>query len=99
MSDATQCPLGGPRCPESICDCFIEQYPDDPMGLHPEAFVVMTPNGPFYPAPIGWFQFGTHVDSPGHLLFSDEYDEGGLPRWEKPCPGCPVCDAMRDAGT
>ncbi len=34
------CPLGGPRCPESICDCFIDQYPDDPLGLHPEAFIV-----------------------------------------------------------
>lgn len=34
------CPLGGPRCPESICDCFIETHPDDPTGLHPEMFIV-----------------------------------------------------------
>lgn len=36
------CPLGGPRCPESICDCFIETHPDEPTGLHPEMFVVGT---------------------------------------------------------
>lgn len=39
MSD--QCPLGGPRCHEAICDCFIDQYPTDPLGLHPEAYVVL----------------------------------------------------------
>lgn len=43
MSDAKSCPLGGPRCPEWECDCFIDLYPDDPMGIHPEAFVVMVP--------------------------------------------------------
>lgn len=39
----TECPAfpGQPRCPESICDCFIDTYPDDPMGLHPEAFIVL----------------------------------------------------------
>lgn len=36
----TGCPLGGPRCPEAVCDCFVDLYPDDPLGLHPEAFVV-----------------------------------------------------------
>jgi hypothetical protein len=38
-----QCPYAPPgrtRCWESICDCFIDLYPDDPFGLHPEAFVV-----------------------------------------------------------
>lgn len=38
-----QCPgLGGtgPRCDDGICDCFIDQFPDDPGGLHPEAFIV-----------------------------------------------------------
>lgn len=35
------CPLGGPRCPEAICDCFIDQYPADPLGLHPEAYAVV----------------------------------------------------------
>lgn len=34
------CPLGGPRCHEAICDCFVDLYPDDPQGLHPEALVV-----------------------------------------------------------
>ncbi|MGH3499835.1 MAG: hypothetical protein ACRDQA_02860 [Nocardioidaceae bacterium] len=28
------------RCPEWRCDCFIDTYPDDPFGIHPEAFVV-----------------------------------------------------------
>lgn len=36
------CPAmpGQRRCPPSICDCFIDIYPDDPGGIHPEAFVV-----------------------------------------------------------
>lgn len=29
---------GQTRC--SMCDCFIEQYPESPRDLHPEAFVV-----------------------------------------------------------
>lgn len=40
-----QCPgLGGtgPRCDAGICDCFIDLFPDDPGGLHPEAYVVGT---------------------------------------------------------
>ena len=42
MSDF-KCPYaqrGESRCSPAICDCFIDQYPDDPFGLHPEAFVV-----------------------------------------------------------
>jgi hypothetical protein len=38
-----QCPYAPPglaRCPESICDCFIDTHPDDPFGLHPEDFIV-----------------------------------------------------------
>jgi hypothetical protein len=38
-----QCPYapkGDRRCPPSICDCFIDQFPHDPFGLHPEAFIV-----------------------------------------------------------
>lgn len=31
---------GKTRCPQSICDCFIEQFPDSPRELHPEAFIV-----------------------------------------------------------
>lgn len=44
----TECPAfpGSPRCPESICDCFIETHPDDPLGPHPEDFVVTFPDPP-----------------------------------------------------
>ena len=38
-----RCPYadkGQVRCPPSICDCFWDLYPDDPFGLHPEAFLV-----------------------------------------------------------
>lgn len=31
---------GATRCPSWRCDCFIEQFPDGPMALHPEAFIV-----------------------------------------------------------
>lgn len=34
---------GQTRCPSSICDCFIETYPDSPRELHPEAFIVVWP--------------------------------------------------------
>lgn len=41
MSDLDAlCPLGGPRCTEDICDCFIDTHPEDPLGLHPEQFIV-----------------------------------------------------------
>lgn len=33
---------GKTRCSPSICDCFIDTYPDSPRDLHPEAFVVVT---------------------------------------------------------
>ncbi|QLQ11153.1 MAG: hypothetical protein HZY75_13220 [Nocardioidaceae bacterium] len=29
----------GEKC--IMCDCFVDQYPDDPFGLHPEAFVAL----------------------------------------------------------
>lgn len=41
--DDFECPYAEPgkaRCPEWRCDCFIDLYPDDPFGLHPEAFTV-----------------------------------------------------------
>jgi hypothetical protein len=42
-----QCPVfDTPQCPASICDCFIDQYPDDPAqaaALHPEFFTVEEP--------------------------------------------------------
>ena len=44
--------MGGPRCPASICDCFIETNPLDPIGLHPEQFAVATPEGWFVPPPL-----------------------------------------------
>ena len=31
---------GRTRCPQWRCDCFIEQFPDSPRELHPEAFIV-----------------------------------------------------------
>lgn len=53
---SAQCPLGGPRCPEAICDCFIEQFPNDPaqaLALHPEFFIVEGIVGdPAVPAPL-----------------------------------------------
>lgn len=33
--------------------------------------------------PEGWFTFGTHVEIPGPLEFSDETDEAGMPLWER----------------
>lgn len=35
--------VGRARCPSWRCDCFVELYPDDPFGLHPEAFIVGQP--------------------------------------------------------
>lgn len=32
---------GERRCPEWRCDCFVDTYPDDPFGIHPEAFTVL----------------------------------------------------------
>lgn len=51
----SECPAmpGTQRCPEWLCDCFIDMFPDDPTGLHPEVFVVgfpttnPTPGEPF----------------------------------------------------
>lgn len=40
--------------------------------------------------PAGWFVFGTHVDRPGPLDFSDEVDEAGMPLWERPHQSAPV---------
>ena len=44
-SGMRECPgmPGAPRCPETRCDCFIDTHPDDPLGLHPEVFVVTEP--------------------------------------------------------
>lgn len=52
------CPLGGPRCPDSICDCFIDTHPDDPTRLHPEMFVVGAAHPETDTCP-------THPDEPG----------------------------------
>jgi len=40
-----ECPAmpGSRRCPEWLCDCFVDMFPEDPLGLHPEAFVVEWP--------------------------------------------------------
>lgn len=44
MTTTRSCPMGGRRCPESICDCFIEHFPDAPLGMHPEMFIVGKPD-------------------------------------------------------
>lgn len=37
-------PCGGrPGKPCGSCDCFMDIYPDDPFGLHPEAFRIGGP--------------------------------------------------------
>jgi len=46
IPDGFRCEYADPgqrACPPSICDCFVDLYPEDPFGLHPEAFVVMVP--------------------------------------------------------
>lgn len=79
-------PPGQQACPASICDCFVATHPDSPFELHPEDFLVKTEHGWFRPPPIGWFSFGTHVDQPVQLEFSEETGEDGLPLWERPAP-------------
>lgn len=34
---------GKDRCPAWRCDCFVDIYPEDPFGLHPEMYVVHIP--------------------------------------------------------
>lgn len=34
--------------------------------------------------PEGWFHFGTHVDHDGPIEFSDDTDDAGMPKWERP---------------
>lgn len=49
IGDDTLCPgLGGtgPRCPESICDCFVATHPENPTKLRPEAFTITFPPKP-----------------------------------------------------
>ena len=40
--------------------------------------------GQTFPVPEGWFVFGTHLENPGPLEFSQESDDSGLPLWERP---------------
>lgn len=48
------CPAYGPGhpvCSHSICDCFIDQFPDDMEqagALHPEFYTVIPPSEPVY---------------------------------------------------
>lgn len=48
--------------------------------------------------PDGWFPFGSHAPYPwvGRMEFSDEKDDAGMPRWERPVQGEPS-DAALDA--
>ena len=36
--------------------------------------------------PEGWHVFGTHVDVPVRLEFSEETDDALMPLWERPIP-------------
>lgn len=36
--------------------------------------------------PEGWYPFGTHVDTPSRMEFSQEVDDAGMPIWERPFP-------------
>lgn len=36
--------------------------------------------------PEGWDAFGTNVDWPGPIEFSEELDADGFPRWERRMP-------------
>lgn len=38
----------------------------------------------FREPPPGWSTFGSHVDSPFELIFSEETGDDGLPLWEQP---------------
>lgn len=75
----TECPAypGEPRCPESICDCFIDTHPDDPLGLHPEDFVVMGRCVVVNPAdqPVGADMFEIPDDLLTDLLTEDHTTE------------------------
>lgn len=71
----SECPAfpGSPRCPASICDCFIDLYPDDPTGLHPEAFIV----GDYAPDPTPDLADGRAVSDMADNEDRD-HDEGRL---------------------
>jgi hypothetical protein len=64
-------------CPRSICDCFIDQFPDDMEqagALHPEFFTVVTPD---------WF-----AQTPESLAaLAEERAHLAAPVWEL-CTGC-----------
>jgi len=36
--------------------------------------------------PEGWYAFGTHVDVPVRLEFSEKTDDALMPLWERPIP-------------
>lgn len=38
----------------------------------------------FVPPPAGWAVFGTNLDHQGHIEFSSQLDDAGMPLWERP---------------
>ncbi|WP_311245441.1 MULTISPECIES: hypothetical protein [unclassified Microbacterium] len=40
-------------------------------------------SGGIFEAPEGWSHFGSHIDTPGRLVFSKLRDDGGMPVWER----------------
>lgn len=59
-----ECPAmpGSRRCPEWVCDCFIAQFPEDPLGLHPEVFRVGPPPAEWVWVSLPWATFGLRVE-------------------------------------
>lgn len=48
--------------------------------------------------PEGWFVFGTHVDHDGPIESSDETDEAGMPKWERPVQIVVADDSVEPTG-
>jgi hypothetical protein len=81
---------GRTRCSPSICDCFIDTYPDSPRALHPEAFIV---TGIRVTPPKGPPMSGNDVTGPcpscGAVATRSMYDIGSGP--ELACASCEWC--------
>lgn len=63
---------------QTICDHAAELAVGSINRLYLESKVV------WVEPPEGWFTFGTHVDQPVKLEFSEDTSEDGLPLWERP---------------
>lgn len=68
---------GSPVCPRSMCDCFIDQFPDDMEAagaLHPEFFTVVAPD---------WFRSTPESER----VLAEERAKLAAGTWE-PCVRC-----------